>query len=194
MTLIGAEKGVPYNRVGLSTLLAGDIDEAGLRTPPHAAVAYRSATRVAAIERRAKMVRLESGEGVAYDRLVLATGSRAVPPPPARCRPPRRRALPHPRRRPRDARCGRNGRPRRRHRRRPAGPRGRGRPCPSRYASHCRARRGPPDGTPARPGRGRAPGSAPGRPGRGARPIRQQPPHRRRRFRPRRRTRRRPRD
>ncbi len=78
VTLIGAEPGEPYNRVALSTLLAGDMPEADIVSPMSDAITYRPGTRVAGIERRERLVRLESGEAVPYDRLVLATGSRAM--------------------------------------------------------------------------------------------------------------------
>ena len=76
--LLGAEPGVPYNRVTLSNLLAGDVDEDGLMTPTGHAISYRPGTRVASLDRDGSRVLLEDGEALAYDRLVLATGSRAV--------------------------------------------------------------------------------------------------------------------
>lgn len=78
VALLGAEPGTPYNRVALSNLLAGDVDEAGLMTPAAAGVDYRPGTRVAALDRGNRRVVLEGGGALAYDRLVLATGSRAV--------------------------------------------------------------------------------------------------------------------
>ncbi len=78
VTLIGAEPGTPYNRVALSTLLAGDTSHADILTPPPDSITYRPGIRVAGIERQEKQLRLEDGEPVAYDKLVLATGSTAV--------------------------------------------------------------------------------------------------------------------
>ncbi len=78
VTLIGAEAGTPYNRVALSTVLAGDTAVQDIMTPPPDSVHYRPGVTVAAIERHARLVRLQDGEPVPYDRLVLATGSRAV--------------------------------------------------------------------------------------------------------------------
>ena len=78
VTLIGAESGIPYNRVALSTVLAGDTPFADIMTPPPDSIHYRPGVKVIAIERQAKLVRLEDGEPVPYDKLVLATGSRAV--------------------------------------------------------------------------------------------------------------------
>lgn len=78
VVLLGAEPGVPYNRVTLSNLLAGDVDEGGLMTPPAPTVRYRPGTRVASLDRESKSVLLEGGEVLPYGQLVLATGSRAV--------------------------------------------------------------------------------------------------------------------
>ncbi len=79
--VIGAEPGLPYNRVALSQLLAGDYAEPELIT--HDAdrlaalgVVYRPSTRVAAIDRGAHTITLQGGEAMGYDRLVLALGSR----------------------------------------------------------------------------------------------------------------------
>ncbi len=83
VTLIGGEAAHPYNRVALSQFLAGDLDEAALVThhPNHLTdrkIEWRPDTRVVALDRPAKQAVLESGEAVAYDRLVLATGAQAV--------------------------------------------------------------------------------------------------------------------
>ncbi len=80
VTLIGAEPGLPYNRVALSNYLAGDVDADELIT--HSAqrleelgIELRSGLRVTAIDRSARTLATDSGETIAYDRLVLATGS-----------------------------------------------------------------------------------------------------------------------
>jgi len=78
VTLLGREAGVPYNRVALSGLLAGDMEVAALETMPPDAVAYRHGVHVETIDRVVQCVRLTDGEPIAYDRLVLATGSHAV--------------------------------------------------------------------------------------------------------------------
>ncbi len=81
--LIGAEPGLPYNRVALSNYLAGDVDAAGLVT--HSAerlaemgITLRAGLRVTGIDRDAQTLVTDSGETIAYERLVLATGSQAV--------------------------------------------------------------------------------------------------------------------
>ena len=78
--VIGAEPGLPYNRVALSQHLAGDIDEPELIT--HDAdrlralrISYRAGTQVQAIDRDARCLTLNDGDTLPYERLVLATGS-----------------------------------------------------------------------------------------------------------------------
>ena len=78
VTLLGREPGVPYNRVALSGLLAGDLEAASLESTPHASVIYRDGVHVETIDRAQRLVRLTDGEPISYDRLVLATGSHAV--------------------------------------------------------------------------------------------------------------------
>jgi nitrite reductase (NADH) large subunit len=82
VTLIGAEPELPYNRVALSKLLAGDLEEAELVTHDAArldglGIAYRGGSRVLAIDRAERCVHLADGGIVAYDALVLATGALA---------------------------------------------------------------------------------------------------------------------
>ena len=83
VTLIGAEAGVPYNRVALSQLLAGDAEEDALNTHTAEAlgglsITYRPGTHVAAVERDEKQLRLASGDALPYRTLVLALGATPV--------------------------------------------------------------------------------------------------------------------
>lgn len=83
VTLIGAEPAHPYNRVALSLLLAGKMDEAALVThaPDHLAASgidWRINTKVASIDRDARAVVFEDGGRLGYDALVLATGAQPV--------------------------------------------------------------------------------------------------------------------
>jgi nitrite reductase (NADH) large subunit len=86
VTVIGAEPHPNYNRILLSSVLAGDktlgeilvnprgwYDQHGIRL-----VAGIAAT---AIDRGARRVMLADGSAVAYDRLLLATGSKPLAPP-----------------------------------------------------------------------------------------------------------------
>jgi nitrite reductase (NADH) large subunit len=83
VTLASAEAALPYDRVALSKLLAGDIEMPALithsaRALREARVAYRPATPIAAIDRAAKRAVTAAGEALDYDHLILATGSHAV--------------------------------------------------------------------------------------------------------------------
>ena len=83
MCAIGAEPQEAYNRILLSSVLAGDkslADIALAGRPWYAAngIELISGDAVEAIDRSAKTVRTASGRVVSYDRLVLATGSRPI--------------------------------------------------------------------------------------------------------------------
>jgi len=86
ITVIGDEPEPPYSRMAIPYLLAGHIGEDGTYLRHGAdhyeslAIARRSG-RVAAVSPEAKTVTLEDGESLAFDRLLIATGSRAVRPP-----------------------------------------------------------------------------------------------------------------
>ena len=89
ITLIGAEPVPPYQRPPLSkTWLNGGATFADLALRPDAFYAanditLRLGTTVTAIDRVARTVRLQDGESVPYDHLILATGARnrALPAP-----------------------------------------------------------------------------------------------------------------
>lgn len=80
VTLLGAELALPYDRVALSRLLAGEAEVADLITHPLAelealGVRFRAGVRVAAVDRAARALVTAQGERIGYDRLVLATGA-----------------------------------------------------------------------------------------------------------------------
>lgn len=84
--LISSEVDLPYYRLNLTRYLAGEIGAADL--PVHPASWYdqnmirlMTGTTVAAIEPARHQVTLESGEALAYDKLILAAGSHAFVPP-----------------------------------------------------------------------------------------------------------------
>jgi 3-phenylpropionate/trans-cinnamate dioxygenase ferredoxin reductase subunit len=85
ITLIGDEPHFPYQRPPLSKAwLKGEAGEDDLELrPPHfyqeREIDVRRGVSVAAINRAAKLVQLEGGETLAYDKLILATGARARP-------------------------------------------------------------------------------------------------------------------
>ena len=85
LTLIGAEPQLPYQRPPLSKkYLAGALARERLLLRPASfyaqhAVETRLGRRVEAIERREQRLRLDDGTSVAYDALLLSTGSRPRP-------------------------------------------------------------------------------------------------------------------
>lgn len=83
LTLISDEQHDFYSRPGLAYTLRGDIPEKQLfaRTSAdwQALNAARIQARAEAVDPAAHVVRLSNGQSVSYDRLLLATGSVAVP-------------------------------------------------------------------------------------------------------------------
>ncbi|MER6283451.1 NAD(P)/FAD-dependent oxidoreductase [Streptomyces sviceus] len=78
VTLIGEEEHRPYNRVLLAEVLAGRYTPEVIALPAPAAL---TRARVTGIDRGARTVECADGSKIAYDRLVLATGSNPVLPP-----------------------------------------------------------------------------------------------------------------
>jgi 3-phenylpropionate/trans-cinnamate dioxygenase ferredoxin reductase subunit len=82
LLLIGDEPGLPYQRPPLSkAYLLGKADDDSILLKPAGffeddRIELISDTRVAAIERPERRVRLQSGAAVDYDHLILATGAR----------------------------------------------------------------------------------------------------------------------
>lgn len=85
VTILADEPTHPYARPPLSkAYLSGAASAADLWLRPPATYVQQDLdimldTRVTAIDREARLVRVESGSSVPYDRLVLATGGRARP-------------------------------------------------------------------------------------------------------------------
>ncbi len=83
VTLCGAEAALPYDRVALSSLLAGektlpDLFPHNLAALRAQGIAFRPATSIMALDRPAREAVTARGERIAYDRVVIATGSRAT--------------------------------------------------------------------------------------------------------------------
>ncbi|NUT34188.1 MAG: NAD(P)/FAD-dependent oxidoreductase [Hamadaea sp.] len=81
-TVLGAEPHRAYNRILLSNLLAGKVDEDGVRLPDAVeAVRTGDGAAVVAINREAQTVTCADGTVIGYNHLVLATGAGAWVPP-----------------------------------------------------------------------------------------------------------------
>ncbi|KOU72804.1 nitrite reductase [Streptomyces sp. MMG1533] len=78
VTLIGEEEHRPYNRVLLAEVLAGRYSPDVIALP---APAELTRARVTGIDRAGRTVECADGTKIAYDTLVLATGSNPVLPP-----------------------------------------------------------------------------------------------------------------
>ncbi|WP_250034963.1 nitrite reductase large subunit NirB [Paractinoplanes maris] len=95
ITMFGDEPYGNYNRIMLSNVLAGVEDESGiflndLTWYTDNGITLHTGTRIDRIDRFAKMVYAADGTATPYDKLIIATGSRAfVPPIPGLHRPGR---------------------------------------------------------------------------------------------------------
>jgi assimilatory nitrate reductase electron transfer subunit len=86
VTLLGDEDAAPYNRILLSAVLEGSCDPSLLALHPRgwyadAGVTLRTGARVVDVDRDAREVVLADDERVAYEHLVLGTGSLPTLPP-----------------------------------------------------------------------------------------------------------------
>lgn len=79
VTVLGKEDCAPYNRVLLSSVVAGKTDEASiaLDNPEIPGLMVRQGVHATAVDRVARTVTGSDGETYPYDRLVFATGSAA---------------------------------------------------------------------------------------------------------------------
>jgi assimilatory nitrate reductase electron transfer subunit len=81
ITVFGEEEQPAYNRILLSDVLAGKRTRADIVLGETAGAVRHLGSRVVGIDRGARTVEAADGTAVAYDVLVLATGSTAVVPP-----------------------------------------------------------------------------------------------------------------
>ena len=79
--LFGDEPWLPYNRVVLSSYLAGEVEDIDLAVPEDPRLSTHYGVRITAIDREARTVTDSLGGVHAYSDLVLATGSRPRVPP-----------------------------------------------------------------------------------------------------------------
>ena len=83
ITVIGAEPEPAYNRVLLSSLLAGEIGAGDVAMRPRAwyaehGIALRTGEPAVALDTVRRQVQLRDGDSVPFDRCVLATGSEPI--------------------------------------------------------------------------------------------------------------------
>jgi nitrite reductase (NADH) large subunit len=83
VTLAGAEPTLPYDRVGLSRYVAGEVEQEALITHrladlSAAGVEFRAGMAVESLDLSSRRAVTASGKALDYDRCVLATGSRAM--------------------------------------------------------------------------------------------------------------------
>jgi nitrite reductase (NADH) large subunit len=81
--VIGAEPRLSYNRILLSSLLAGEVGEAAIELKPRGWWNRRGVTTaygqpIVSIDRRSRVVTLANGQRFTFSKLVLATGSQPV--------------------------------------------------------------------------------------------------------------------
>lgn len=86
ITVFGAEPHVNYNRIMLSSVLAGDksVDDIVINSREwyqENGISLVTSDAVVEINRGEKMVTSASGHAVPYDRLLIATGSKPLAPP-----------------------------------------------------------------------------------------------------------------
>lgn len=83
VTVLGAERHRAYNRIMLSSVLAGKVRERDVEITEAAGhgIDLRPGVAVTAIDRAAQTVTTDAGDRIEYHHLVLATGSRALIPP-----------------------------------------------------------------------------------------------------------------
>ena len=86
ITILGDEPEAPYSRMAIPYLLIGNIGENGTHLR-HGAGHFEAQRitlkrgRAVALDTSARTVKLDSGEALAYDRLLIATGSSPATPP-----------------------------------------------------------------------------------------------------------------
>jgi NADPH-dependent 2,4-dienoyl-CoA reductase/sulfur reductase-like enzyme len=86
ITLVGDEPEPPYSRMAIPYLLVGNIDERGTylrKSPTHFADRRIDIVQAKAtgLDSKARTVTLDNGQTLAFDRLLIATGSHPVRPP-----------------------------------------------------------------------------------------------------------------
>ena len=86
ITLVGDEPDAPYSRMAIPYLLIGNIDESGTYLRKSAShfdelCITQVKAKVARVDAAGKTVHLDNGQSLAFDKLLIATGSHPVRPP-----------------------------------------------------------------------------------------------------------------
>jgi nitrite reductase (NADH) large subunit len=86
VAIVGDEPRLAYNRVLLSSMLAGEVASSDIELkPPHwwrdRGITLRYGCRATAIDTAARTVALADGQSLRYSQLVFATGSQPIKPP-----------------------------------------------------------------------------------------------------------------
>ena len=86
ITVVGDEREPPYSRMAIPYLLIGNVDEPGTylrKSPTHFADlgVQLVQARAQTVDAQARTVQLDNGQSLAFDKLLIATGSSPVRPP-----------------------------------------------------------------------------------------------------------------
>jgi nitrite reductase (NADH) large subunit len=86
VAVVGAEPRLAYNRVLLSSVLAGEVASSDIELKPQSwwrdrGITLRYGCRATAIDPQARSVTLADGQSLPFSKLVLATGSQPIRPP-----------------------------------------------------------------------------------------------------------------
>jgi len=86
ITIVGDEREPPYSRMAIPYLLIGNVDERGTflrKSPSHFADLKINVVqaRVQSVQAASKTIALDNGQTLAFDTLLIATGSHPVRPP-----------------------------------------------------------------------------------------------------------------
>src|SRR6476661_1573746 len=85
VAVVGAEPRLAYNRVLLSSVLAGEVPSSDIELKPtewwrDRGITLRYGCRATAIDTTARVVTLADGTSLPFSKLVLATGSQPIKP------------------------------------------------------------------------------------------------------------------
>src|SRR5437763_11328296 len=86
VAIVGAEPRLAYNRVLLSSVLAGEVPSSAIELKPRAwwqdrGITLRYGCRATAVDASARTVTLADGQSLPFSKLVFATGSQPIRPP-----------------------------------------------------------------------------------------------------------------